>query len=65
MAPPLSYQLLDRLLGGTLAARIGTARSEGASYGRIAHELSVELDVYVSGETIRRWHTELNAAVAS
>lgn len=61
MAPPLSYQLLDRLLGGTLAQRIETGRAEGKSYERLARELCVEFEIDITSETIRRWAAEVAA----
>lgn len=61
MAPPLSYQLLDRLLDGKLGERIDQARAEGHSYERIARELCAEQSIDLTGETIRRWHSEAAA----
>jgi len=55
MAPRGTYPLVDRLLDGTLAARLRTQRAEGLSYDEIAARLRDDGVVAVSGETVRQW----------
>lgn len=61
MAVPLKFQLLDRILDGTLGSRLIQHRDEGLSYDDIAHRLSVETEVRVNGESVRRWHQQVLA----
>lgn len=56
MPLPLSYQLLDRLMGDGLLDHLNGQRAEGRSYDDIAFDLSTQHNVRISGENVRRWH---------
>ena len=64
MTQTLPQQLADKVLAGGLEQFIRERRDIDApmSWDRIGHELSVALDVYVSGETVRRWYRHLEPA---
>jgi hypothetical protein len=47
--------LVDRLLGGSLTARLDAQRREGMSFEAMAESLKRDLNIVVTGETIRRW----------
>ncbi len=56
MARSSTFDLIDRLAGGNLAARITAWRNEAppVSFDEIALRLRMD-GVVVSGETVRRW----------
>lgn len=53
--PTPTYELIDRILGGTLGQKLDAWRAEGLSYERIAARLSAEHDIDVAGTTVYRW----------
>lgn len=59
MARTASYPLIDRLLGGTLEARLRERREGGQSFAEIARWLLVDHDLTVSIDTVRRWCADL------
>lgn len=59
MARTSSLPLVDKIFGGEFAEWLRTARSEGKSFEAIARTLAEEHEVNVTGETVRRWCSEL------
>ncbi len=52
-----SFDLADKVLGGTLAERLRRMRAEGLTYDQMAEELRPAIGV--SRETLRRWVVQL------
>lgn len=59
VARTATYPLIDRLLGGTLEARLREQREGGASFADISRHLFTEHDLTVSIDTVRRWCSDL------
>lgn len=59
VARTATYPLIDRLLGGTLEARLREQREGGASFADISRNLFTEHDLTVSIDTVRRWCMDL------
>lgn len=59
MARTATYPLIDRLLGGTLEARLRDQRGQGESFATIARNLLLEDELVVSTDTVRRWCMDL------
>ena len=57
MPPTPKYDLIDRVLGGTLRTKLNAWRAEGLSYEQIARRLDNEHDINVSTATVCRWLT--------
>lgn len=55
MSSTPKYELVDRVLGGQLAAKLSAWRSDGVSYEMIAQRLRTEHDIAVSTATVCRW----------
>lgn len=55
------FPLADRIFGGKLAEQLTEWRDQGLSYDSIARELHAR-GVTTTGETVRRWCSELEAA---
>lgn len=58
-APPLTYRLLNQLLGGDLSDQITARKSAGESYDSIAFDISTRVGEVISGENLRRWHARV------
>lgn len=65
VARPSTFPLIDRLVGGDLAALLQAWRSEGLSNIEIADRLRTRHDVKVSHETVRRWLITLDGEAAA
>jgi len=55
-------QLIDIRLGGRLDQLVEDRRQAGASWRRIAHEISKASKVSISFETLRDWFADLERA---
>lgn len=55
--------IADKLLEGTLRARLAEARANGVTYRAIARELE-ELGISITDETVRVWCRELGVEEA-
>jgi len=55
------YPLADRIFDGKLAEQLATWRTQGLSFDSIARELHGR-GVTTTGETVRRWCSELEVA---
>lgn len=53
---------VDRLLGGSLETRLAAQREQGMTFHEMADSLGRDLNITVTGETIRRWCREFEAA---
>lgn len=62
MPPTSSLPLVDRLFGGRFGEWLEAARAGGDSFEVIARRLADEHDITVTGETVRRWCSELEAS---
>jgi hypothetical protein len=58
MATGSQFHLFDRIVGGTLEARLREHRAAGLSYEAVARRLETD-GVSVTGETVRRWCLDL------
>ena len=61
MATKGLFPLIDRVVGGDLAERLGDWRRSGLSFSAIALRLHDDFQVDVNDETVRRWIRELEA----
>ena len=55
MANRSTFPLVDRLIGGDLAARLEGWRKDDLSFESIADLIRDEAEVTVSASTVRRW----------
>lgn len=62
MSGTSKYDLVDRIVGGTLTADLHRWRTEGLTYETISRKLSSENKVDVSAATIHRWMRKLEAS---
>lgn len=54
-----TFDLVDQLLDGTLAARLREWRADGLSLREITTRLDADHGVYISHETIRAWLADI------
>lgn len=54
----VKHRLLDELLGGSLREYVQVRRSARDSWQRISFDLSQEVGLYVSFESLRSWFPE-------
>lgn len=54
-----TYQMANELADGKLAERLTYYREHGVQWDAIANLLRAEHNIWVSGETLRRWHKKL------
>lgn len=59
MARTATYPLIDRLLEGTLEARLREQREGGDSFADMSRSLLLDHALVVSTDTIRRWCMDL------
>lgn len=55
MAPPSTYDFLNRRMRGKLPRFIQKRRAEGLSYNEIAYEIRAEYGEKVTGTTVGNW----------
>jgi len=61
MSGTSKYDLVDRIVGGTLTADLHRWRTEGLTYESISRKLAADNKVDVSAATIHRWMARLEA----
>lgn len=54
-----TYQMANELADGKLAEKLSYYRDAGVSWDAIANLLRAEHNIWVAGETLRRWSKEL------
>lgn len=62
MAPRSQLPLVDQIMGGRLLEILTGWRNEGLSFDAIARRLETEHQIVVTGETVRNWFADLQAA---
>ena len=65
MSGTSKYELVDRIVGGTLTADLHRWRAEGLTYETISRKLASEKKVDVSAATLHRWVRKLDAETVS
>jgi hypothetical protein len=64
MPMPSRFDLVDRIIPEGLSDYLNKARENGESFSTIARRLYVEHGVDVTGETVRQWFGQVEAASA-